>query len=64
MLLTTIIITLGMLAAFWSGFYVGFLKREGEKPPMPFADDIDDIVDRVKDSITKEKEAEPSGFYD
>jgi hypothetical protein len=53
-----------MLAAFWSGFYVGFLKREGEKPPMPFADDIDDIVDRVKDSITKEKEAEPSGFYD
>jgi hypothetical protein len=67
-LLTTTIFALGMLAAFWSGFYVGYLKREDRKPPIPLISSLDEfseeIVDRVKDSIGKQKEVEPQGFYD
>jgi hypothetical protein len=30
-----ILIILGMLAALWSGFYMGFYKREGKAPEVP-----------------------------
>ena len=67
-ILTTVILILGMLAAFWSGFYVGFVKREGEKPPLPLIPDMaefaEEIVDHVKDRIGKGKESEPVSFYD
>lgn len=65
-LLTTIVLTIGMLLAFWSGFYVGYIKREGKKPPVPLVADIeevvDDVIERVRDKINKE--SEPQGFYD
>ena len=67
-MLTTAILIIGMLAAFWSGFYVGYIKREDKKPPVPFVPDIteftEEIIDHVKDSIGKGKETEPRSFYD
>ena len=30
-----IFVIFGMLAAFWSGFYVGYLKREDKPPEIP-----------------------------
>ena len=67
-MLTTAILIFGMLAAFWSGFYVGYIKREDSKPPVPFVADLEEfseeIIDRVRDSIGRTKEAEPKSFYD
>lgn len=67
-MLTTIILILGMLAAFWSGFYIGYVKREDKKPPVPFVADInefaEEIMDKVRDNMRKEQETEPQGFYD
>jgi hypothetical protein len=66
-LLTVTILVLGILAAFWSGFYVGYIKREGKKPPVPFVTDInefaEEIMDKVRDKMAKEKETEPDSFY-
>lgn len=47
----TALIIVGMLAAFYSGFYIGYLKREGKPPEIPFVLPI---------LPTKEKEAELS----
>jgi hypothetical protein len=67
-MLTIIILALAMLAAFWSGFYVGYIKREDKKPPVPFVTDInefaEEIMDKVREKMAKEKETEPQGFYD
>lgn len=60
------LIILGMLAAFWSGFYFGYLKRE--KKPIPIVADLnefaEEIIDKVKDSISKEKDSQSVSFYD
>ena len=65
---SAVILILGMLAAFWSGFYIGYIKREDKKPPIPFVADLEEfseeIIDRVKDTIGKSKETEPKSFYD
>lgn len=67
-MLTTAILIFGMLAAFWSGFYVGYIKREDKKPPVPFVADLEEfseeIIDRVRDGIGRTKESEPKSFYD
>lgn len=67
-MLTIVILIFGMLAAFWSGFYVGYIKREDAKPPVPFVADLEEfseeIIDRVRDSIGRTKETEPASFYD
>ena len=67
-LLTAVIFALGMLAAFWSGFYVGYIKREDKKPPVPFVADIaeftEEIIEHVQERIGKPKETEARSFYD
>lgn len=42
-----IILSLSILAAFYSGFYFGHMKREGEPPEIPLPN-IKEIIDVVK----------------
>jgi hypothetical protein len=46
-----LIIILGMLAAFYSGFYCGYLKREEKAPQMP----IENITKGIKTTIDNVK---------
>jgi hypothetical protein len=59
MLLELIVFGTFMIAAFWSGFYFGHLKREG-RPPERFP-----IVGKIKQKIheARTKEEPPVGFY-
>jgi hypothetical protein len=58
MIIELIIVILGMLATFVTGFYFGYLKREDKPPEMPVFKLPDISVGK------KDKEAEPKGFYD
>jgi hypothetical protein len=57
--MTLIIFGIFLLAAFWSGFYVGYLKREDKKPDSPQIDRIIKKYFRPKGKPEKTK-----GFYD
>lgn len=67
-LLIAVILAFGMLAAFWSGFYVGYIKREDKKPPVPFVSDIteftEEIIEQVQERIGKPKETEARSWYE
>ena len=47
-----LIIIVGMLATLWSGFFIGYYKREDKAPEIPFVS-RDDIFKRL--SKAKEK---------
>lgn len=62
-----IIFSLSILAAFWSGFYVGYLKKEGKPPEIPLPD-IKEIINSVKPEkrLSKEEQRElekANSFY-
>ncbi|MFA4854198.1 MAG: hypothetical protein WC616_02475 [Candidatus Omnitrophota bacterium] len=42
-----LVFAIAILAAFWSGFYVGYLKREGEPPEIPLPN-IKEIINNIK----------------
>jgi len=54
-----IIFSLSILAAFWSGFYVGYLKKEGKPPEIPMPN-IKEIINAVKPEkkLSKEEQRE------
>jgi len=56
---TFIIFSLSILAAFWSGFYVGYLKKEGKPPEIPMPN-IKEIINAVKPEkkLSKEEQRE------
>jgi hypothetical protein len=55
---TLIIFGIFMTAAFYGGFFFGYLKREGKPPEsMPI---ISDVLDAVGKAATKEKQEKPS----
>jgi hypothetical protein len=49
---TIALIIFGMLAALWSGFFIGYYKREGKPPEVP-------IVTAITRAIAAEKPREP-----
>jgi hypothetical protein len=60
---TLIIFGIFVLAAFYSGFYFGYLKAE-EKPPerMPIVTEIKELVDNAR--AAKNEPEEPRNFFD
>lgn len=61
--------SLSILAAFWSGFYVGFFKREGRAPEMPLPT-IKEVINSVrperKEKLSKaeqREQAKANSFY-
>lgn len=63
MITVVVMAIIGMLAAFWSGYWVGYVKREGKRPPVPFVRDIEEIVEQVTDRLHKEQST-PVNFYE
>lgn len=55
---TLIIFGIFVMAAFWSGFFVGYLKREGKAPETP----IPKTFKMIRD--IKAKPDEPHSFFD
>lgn len=65
--MTTLIIVFGMLTAFYSGFYFGYLKREGKPPELPqinLKEVINAVKPEPKPSIQEIREqAKANNFY-
>lgn len=58
MIITLIVFGLFIIAAFYSGFYFGYTKREGKPPEsMPIVSDVANFVEKV---VTKENQEKPS----
>ena len=56
-ILTVLITVIGMISAFYSGFYFGYLKREDEPPPkieIPISVPV--LQSKKKDKTDKEDE--------
>ena len=59
MTIALIIFGIFLLAAFWSGFYIGYLKREEKPPEIPAVKTFKRVV---RDKAAKEEE--PKSFFD
>jgi hypothetical protein len=61
-----IITVIAIFAAFYSGFYFGYLKRENKPPEsMPIVDDFKNLTHELQNIISRSKDEEESkGFYD
>jgi hypothetical protein len=58
----SLILAISVFAAFYIGFYFGFMKREGTPPEsMPIVEDLKSIR-RFKRK--KQEDKEPTSFYD
>jgi hypothetical protein len=68
MIATLIIFGVFIIAAFYSGFYFGYTKREGKPPEaMPIVSDVKEVLDKAMepkkpDKPTKEEQKANSFF--
>jgi len=66
-----LILAVSVITALWSGFFMGFYKREGKAPELP-TDSVTTFIDNVKkatDDLTqkrngkKEEDNKANSFY-
>ena len=56
MIPTLIIYSIVIFAAFYSGFYFGYYKREGKAPELPIMTDVKKVIEKA----TETKPQKPS----
>jgi len=61
--MTTALIIIGMLAALWSGFIMGYYKREGKAPDIQLPNILAPIVEVVKKKGKPDKEDEKANSF-
>lgn len=53
--MTTALIIIGLLTALWSGFFMGYYKREGKVPEIPLPQITMPTVEKKKPDKEEEK---------
>lgn len=64
-ILYILILVISIFAAYWSGFYCGYLKRENKTPEMPLTDlseKLQQFTARISESATKKEDDKDSYF--